>query len=182
MAVQFYVEQSNSSYQSGLANEEIYAGEVVNNEGAGVTAADAQVNIDGLSLFSEEFMVGEDEDDVVEEKYAVDERVKYAPVEGTLRGNVRTPEDNGTDPAPSISHETVVGVIDTSSTVASASEFEGRLVEEGYTDAAATTYDRSGGNFVAVGEAYRPAKRNGDTVSDFDTPIRVDFYAEPQEN
>lgn len=178
MAVQFYVEQSNSAYKSGVADEEIHAGEIVSNEGAGVSLGDAQVPLGGLALFSEEFMVGNDEDEVVDEVYASGDRVKYAPVEGTLRGYGQTPEDNG-QAAPSIGHETVVGVIDTSAADAPAGS-AGRLVEEGYT-AGSTTFNRSNGNFVALGEAYRPGKQNGDTVTAFDTVVRVDFYAEPKQ-
>lgn len=179
MPVQFYVEQSSGSYQSGVADSEVYAGEIVANDGSGVALADAQVddeNLDGLALFSEEFMVGEDEDEVVDEVYAVDERVKYAPVEDSLRGHVRTPENNGTDPSPSIGHQDVVGLIDTSGTISSADEFTGRIVGEGYTDDSGTTYNTSNNNFVALGYAYRPGKQNNDTVSDFDTTVRVSFF------
>lgn len=179
MAVQFYVEQSNSSYHSGLADEEVKAGELISNEGSGVSLADSTVPVDGLALFSEEFMVGEDEDEVVDEVYATGDRVKYAPLEDTLRGYGRTPEDNS-QTAPSINHETVVGLIDTS--VADAPDGSaGRLVEEGYTEGT-TTFNRSNNNFVAVGEAYRPGKQNNDTVDTFDTVVRLNFYGEPKEN
>lgn len=187
MAVQFYVEQSDRSYKSGLANEVIKAGTFVNNEGTGADLADAQdARVDGLALFSEEFMVGEDEDDIVAEEYEVDDRVKYAPFEGGAIVHGRTIEEttDGVTTAPSISHETVVGVVDTSDANAPASP--GRLVEEGYTndeddDGTSTTFSRANSNFVALGEAYRPGKQNGDSVTGYDATVRVQLYGEPQE-
>jgi hypothetical protein len=179
MAVQFYVEQSDRAYKSGLADETIKAGTFVFNGGSGVTLADAQdTRIDGLALFSEEFLVGEDEDAVVDEEYSTGNRVKYAPYEGGAVLYGRTPTDDG-GAAPSIDHETVVGVVDTSVGDAP-SGAAGRLVEEGYTNGA-TTFERANNNFVAVGEAYRPGKQNNDTVTGYDTVVRVQLYGEPQE-
>jgi hypothetical protein len=178
MAVQFYIEQSDRAYKSGIADEAIKAGTFVDNGGSGVTLADAQnARVDGLALFSEEFLVGEDEDDVVDEIYAVDDRVKYAPFEGGAVIYGRTLKDEGGS-APSIGHEAVVGVIDTSVGDAP-SGAAGRLVEEGYTNGA-TTFNRSNNNFVALGEAYRPGKQNNESVTDFDSVVRLQLYGEPK--
>jgi len=180
MTVQFYVEQSDSAYKSGIADTDIYAGTIVSNEGSGVGLADAQNGIeaiDGLALYSETFMTAEDEDAVAEEKYASDERVKYAPLEDTLRGYGRTLTDDGGS-APSIGHEDVVGLVDTSVGDAPTGS-KGRLVEEGYENGA-TTFNRSNSNFVALGEAYRPARSGGGTVDGYDEVVRVDFFGTPQ--
>lgn len=183
MAVEFYIESADRPAQSGLADEEITAGELVYDDGAGLVRADfADGDVSGVAEYSEEYLSAFDEDDVADETYDIGDRVAYG---GNADGDVvkvRTAEDNGTDPAPSIGHRTVVGLLDDSSTVASASEFKGRLVEEGYTDNAATTYDRATGNFIAVGVAYRPAKQNGDTVDTYDTPVRVIRFGEVKEN
>jgi len=175
MAIQFYVEQSNSSYHSALASAEVHAGEIATDSGGLADATTAASDILGLALYSEEYMVGEDEDDVVDEVYAVDERIKAAPLEDTLRGYGRTPEDEG-GTAPSIDHNTVVGLIDTSVGDAPGGA-AGRLVEEGYTNGA-TTFNRTNDNFVALGEAYRPGNEMNDTVTEFDTVVRVNFYGE----
>jgi len=56
----------------------------------------------------------------------------------------RSLSDNGTDPAPSISKGTVMGVVTING--------ETEVVESGYTDNAGTTYSESGtGDFVAIG-------------------------------
>lgn len=189
MAVQFYVEQSDRAYQSGLADEALKAGELVYDDGEGVAAYQyGDGFLDGLLLYDAEFMAAEDEDAISDETLEVGDRAKYAPLEGALIGHVRTvPESNsGVTSAPSIGHGDVVGVVD--STVGDASaDMDGRIVEEGYTndendDTTSTTFNRSNGNFVAIGEAYRPAKQNGDSVTDYDVPVRVDFYAEPKES
>lgn len=187
MALQSYVEQSDRAYKSGVANESIKAGTFVFNGGSGVRKADAQdgQDVDGLAIFSEEFLVGEDEDAIVDESYASGDRVKYAPFEGSAVVKARTvPETtSGVTSAPSISHETVVGVVDTSD--ANAPSAAGYLVEEGYTndednDSTSTTFNRSNSNFVALGVAYRPGKQNNDTVTGYDTTFRLQLYGEPR--
>lgn len=195
MALEFYVEQADRSPQSGVANETVYAGELVHDDGDGVdvltyaaTDEDAEGHV-GLARYDAEAMAAETEEDVVDESYASGERVQYQRHEGSAVVRVRTPEDNGTDPAPTIDHETVVGVIDAAGgTVASAGEFQGRVVEEGYTDNAGTptTYNRSNGNFKAVGVAYRPGQTNpasvaGDQSDSFDYPVRVELYSDLKE-
>jgi hypothetical protein len=132
-------------------------------------------------------MAAETEEDVVEKVYDSGQRTQFQPFEDSAVVRIRTPEDNSTDPAPSISHKTVVGVIDAAGgTAASAAEFQGRVVQEGYTDDAATTYDRSSGNFKAVGVAYRPdrtpAPVAGDQSDSFDYPVRVVLFSDLKES
>lgn len=189
MALEFYVEQADRSPKSGVANESIYAGELVHDDGNGVdvltyaaTDADAAGHV-GLARYDTEAMAAKDMDAVVDEVYDTGQRVQYQEMEDSAVVRVRTPEDNGTDPAPSISHKTVVGVIDAAgATAASAPEFQGRVVQEGYTDNAATTYDRGSGNFKAVGVAYRPDKMHasvaGDQADSFDYPVRVVLFSD----
>jgi len=172
MAVEFYVEQSDRAYQSGVAAEQVYAGELISDSAGSVAPlAFADGDYDGLALYNPEFMAAEDEDDVRDEYAEAGDLVQYAPDEDSAVVHIRTPEDNGT--APSISHGDVVGIADLGST-------EGRVVEEGYDDGA-TVYDRSNNNFLAIGEAVRPAKQSGDSVTDFDVPVRVELNAEAQE-
>lgn len=188
MPNEFYVEQADRSPRSGEADEDIYFGELISDAGSGVsvlTFADANETV-GLARSDLQAYAAEWEDDITEELYdASDEqrnRVQYHVLEDAARVKVRTPNDNATDGAPSIGHLDVVGYIDAAGgTVASASEFQGRIVQEGYTDDAATTYDRGTGNFKAIGVAYRPAKQAGDSVTDFDTPVRVELFSEVKE-
>lgn len=191
MALEFYVEQADRSPQSGVANETIKAGELVHDDGDGVNALtfaatdeDAGGHL-GLARYDAETMAPRTDEDVGDENYDSGQRVQYQPQEDSAVVRVRTPEDNGTDPAPSIDHKTVVGVLDETSTVASAAEFTGRVVEEGYTDAAATTYDRATGNFKAVGVAYRPDKMHAaveDSSNVFDYPVRVVLFGDLKES
>jgi len=182
MAVQFYVEQSDRAYQSGIADEVVYAGELVNSDAGSITRfAYSDSDYDGLALYDPEFMAAEDEDAIADESVEVGDLVKFAPDEDAAVVHVRTIEEttDGVTTAPSIGHETVVGVVDSGD--ADAGDFDGRIVEEGYTndendDTTSTTFSRANDNFLAIGEAYRPAKQNGDSVTDFDVPVRVQLY------
>lgn len=192
MALEFYVEQADRSPQSGLANEDIYAGELVHDGGTGVdvlTFADGTENV-GLARFDAQAMSGEWEEDIVEEKYvASDEdrnRVQYQPQEDAAIVQIRTINEttDGVTTAPSIGHRDVVGIVD--ETDADAPTSAGRIVEEGYTndendDTTTTTYNRSNGNFKAVGVAYRPAQRAGESVTAYDDPVRVILFSELKE-
>lgn len=186
MAIEFYVEQADRSPHSGLANESIYAGELVSDEGAGVsvlTFGDSGEGA-GLARFDAEAMAAEDYDEVVEEVYDTDQRVQYQPFEDSAVVRIRTPEDNGTDPAPDIGHQNVVGIVDASALQGTADEFQGRVVQEGYSDGT-TTFDRASDNFKAVGVAYRPdqnpAPVAGQQAEGFDYPVRVVLFSELKE-
>ena len=188
MALEFYVEQADRAPESGLANESIYAGELAFDDGDGVDvftyalADGADGNRVGLARYDAQAMAAETMEDVVEPVYDAGQRVQYQALEDSARFRIRTAENNGTDPAPNIGHKDVVGVIDASGgTASSADEFQGRVVEEGYTDDSGTTYDRSTGNFIALGTAYRPEKRPAPTETvDYDYPVRVTVFGEPK--
>lgn len=185
MANQFYVESADRPYHSGVANEAIEPGELVHDGGAGVTRfAFADGDYDGLAVYDPEYLSAEDEDAIASGEYAAGDRVRYQPDEHGAVLRARTLEDSG-GPAPSISHGTVVGVIDDSAADAP-SGVVGRLVEEGYTadingDGTSTTFDRATGNFLAIGKARRPGKQNGETITAFDEPIRVELFDEARE-
>lgn len=181
MALEFYVEQADRSPQSGVANEEIYAGELVHDEGAGVdllTFADGPENV-ALARYDAEAMAAEWEEDIVEEKYDTGQRVQYQPQEDDSIQRIRTISDEAA-PAPAIGHRTVVGVVDETNTDAPANA-EGRIVEEGYTtdldgDTTDTTFSRANDNFKAVGVAYRPAQEAGEVENRYDYPVRVIMF------
>lgn len=186
MALEFYVEQADRSPQSGVANEDIYAGELVHDDGDGVDAyvfADGVENV-ALARYDAQAMAAEWEEDIVEEKYvASDEtrnRVQYQPLEDSAILRIRTPEDNGTDPNVSIGHRNVVGVVDASALQGSAAEYQSRIVEEGYDDGT-TTFNRSNGNFKAIGRAYRPAQQAGENMTRYNHPVRVITFSELKE-
>lgn len=179
MAVEFYVESADRNPQSGLANEEIYAGELVNDAGAGVnllTFGDSGENA-ALARYDGQSFAREYDDEVRERKYdPTDEqrnRVQYQRFEDDARFRIRTIGDESAA-APSISHRDVVGVVDEGTGDAPANA-EGRIVEEGYTNGA-TTYDRATGNFKAVGIALRPARQTGGVADEYDYPVRVEMF------
>jgi hypothetical protein len=184
MAVNFYIEEADRSSESGIADENVTAGTLISDNGSGVSFTSfADGDYTGLALYDPEYLLAYDDRDVAGDSYEVDDRVKYHPREGSAVVKVRTIEEttDGITTAPSISHKDVVGFVD--ETDADAPTSKGRLVEEGYTndendDAATTTYNRSNSNFIAIGEARRPAKQNGDSVTDFDTTVRVRLYSE----
>lgn len=173
----FYVEQSDRSYKSAVAQEDIDAGELVTfrSDGAYRTDQSADGHFDGVADFVERGdAIVFDEDDTGGFVYQASESDRV-PVGGYDDGayiKVRTIEDNGTDDAPSISHGDVVGVVDATAVSDTGAEFQGRIVEEGYQDAAPTTFNRSSNNFLAIGRAYIP-QEEGSAVTAFDTPVRV---------
>lgn len=182
MALEFYVEQADRSPQSGVANESIYAGELVHDDGDGVDGyvfADGVENV-ALARYDAQQMAAEWEEDIVEEVYDAGQRVQYQPLEDSAILRIRTPEDNGTDPAVSIGHRNVVGVVDASALQGSAEEYQSRIVEEGYDDGT-TTFNRSNSNFKAIGRAYRPAQRAGEAEDRYDHPVRVITFSELKE-
>lgn len=191
MAIEFYVEQADRSPHSAVANEEIYAGELVHDDGDGAdvltyAATDEDVGGHvGLARFDAEKMSATHDEEVVEDKYDTDQRVQYQPFESDAIVRIRTPNDNGTDPAPTIGHKDVVGIVDASALQGSAGEFQGRVVEEGYSDGT-TTFNRSNNNFKAIGVAYRPDKMHtpvaGDLSDGFDHPVRVVLFSDLKES
>jgi hypothetical protein len=186
--MELYLESADRPNESGIANEDVTPGELVYNSGGTVTrAAYSDGDHDGVALYEPEFNAAFDEDDAPIQDYSGsdDDRVTHNGAEDRARVFVRTIEEtkSGVTSAPSISHGDVVGIVDSSD--ADAGDFDGRIVEEGYSndendDSASTTFNRSNNNFLAVGEAYRPGYQNNDTVTDFDRPVRVLVWGEPQ--
>lgn len=193
MALEFYVEQADRSPQSGIANEDIYAGELIHDDGDGVDVlafADSNENV-GLARYDAQAMAAEWEEDIVEEKYVAAEdqrkRVQYQPMEDSAIVRIRTVNETsaGITAAPSISHRDVVGIVDEGD--ADAPTSPGRIVEEGYVndendDATTTTYNRANNNFKAVGVAYRPGQQAGQAETRYDHPVRVILFSELKED
>ena len=80
----------------------------------------------------------------------------------------RTLSDNGTDPAPTLSEGSVVGVVTING--------ETEIVESGYTDNGGTTYSESGtGDFVAIGRIdQQPQQLRLSDGYDIRVPVRLD--------
>lgn len=189
MATEFYVEQADRSPQSGLVTEEVYAGELVHDDGAGVSrltfaAADGEF---GLARYDATAFAREYDDEVRTQKYDPTDdqrdRAQYQPFEDSMVARPRTIDDDAA-PAPSIGHRDVIGYVDETNSDAPA-DAEGRVVEEGYTtdldgNGTSTTFSRANNNFKAIGVAYRPGRRNGEAIDEYDYPVRVVFYSEPQ--
>lgn len=177
----FYVEQADRSYQSRLAAEDITVGTLVAEDGSDKVELvdDSNTTIDGLAvsprsaqyIAKEEQSIGDTGSDTAGFTYLASEndRVPYLPLADRDAVKARTITDNGTDPAPSIDDGTVVGVAQKNDDA-----FRGRLVEEGYTDNAGTTYGRSStGGFTVLGVAYK------DSGSGYDAIVRVDSRSDP---
>lgn len=169
---------SESSYKSGVANEDIDVGELVFNlDTGGVRRADgSDARIDGVAVFPKTGdAISEDEDDATYGVYVAseDDRVAYGANTQSDRFNALTIEDGGQgNSAPSIEHGTVVGLVDPTNADAP-DGVKGRVVEEGYSadidgDGAATTFNRSNGNFLPLGLAYK------DSATSFDTLVEVE--------
>lgn len=174
MAVQLYIDQSDRSQRSGVASEAVKAGELVFDDAGSVRRVQfADGDYDGLAVYDPEFMAAEDEDAIADDEVESGDLVRYAPKESAARLLIRTHPDDAAS-APSVGHEDVVGFVDESAGDAP-SNAEGRIVEEGYSNGT-TTFNRSNNNFIAIGEAYRPAKQSGDSVTEYDTPLRVELY------
>jgi hypothetical protein len=163
----FYVEEADRSFTSYLANEDIHVGTLVVDNGSAryrrAEATDAFADVALATSPRSGAYVAAEMDETTDWTYASGERVPALYLADADRIKVRTAADNSTDPAASISDGNVVGIA-----AVGGVEFEGRLVEEGYTDDAGTTYGReSSGDFLAIGTAHK------DSASSFDVPVRV---------
>jgi hypothetical protein len=170
----FFVEQADRSYQSRIAAEDIHVGTLVAEGGNDtvVNVDDTDTELDGLAgaprsgdyVAKELHSIGDTGSASTSFVYqsAEDDRVPFLPVANSDLVKVYTITDNSTDPEPSISDGDVVGVAQKNDDA-----FRGRLVEEGYTDNGATTYNRSSDNFTAVGKAYK------DESATYDETVRV---------
>jgi hypothetical protein len=96
------------------------------------------------------------------------DRLYYQPLASVDQIRPRTIEDNGTDPAPSLTEGAVLGIVNLNG--------ETRLVESGYTDNGGTTYSESGtGDFVAIGRLDKyPQELRIQGAFDQRVPTRLD--------
>jgi hypothetical protein len=165
----FYVESADRPYKSGIAQEDIHVGTVVARTGAGQVSLtdDVDTVADGLATAPRrgDYIAKEaDETTTFEYLASEDDRVPYVDFdEAGAVVKIRTITDNSTDPAPSISDDTRVGVAHKADDA-----FRGRIVEEGYTDNGATTYNETSGNFTPIGKVHR------DSASGYDEAVRVE--------
>lgn len=176
----FYLESVDRPNKSRIAASDVHIGELVADDGS-----QGGVPFNASSHSAEDFLgvadnprrgdyIAEEPDETTNFLYESAENDRI-PVGGDADHDVikvRTAEDaGGNESPPDISEEAVVGVVDTSAgTLSSTSEYEGRIVEEGYDDgeSTATTYNRSNDNFFAVGVARR------DSSSSYDDVVRVE--------
>lgn len=176
----FFLESYDRALKSHIAANDVHVGEIVADDGTGKAtpfdaASHGEDDLQGVAdrLHAADH-VAFDVDDNQHDVYlaAEDDRV---PSGGDADRDVMkalTPEDaGGNEAAPNITDGDVVGIIDTTAgTLTSTAEYQGRVVEEGYTDGESTpvTYNRSNGNFFALGVAHR------DDVNEFDEPVRIE--------
>jgi len=167
----FYIESADRPPESRLAGSDVTVGEGVALNGSGLAVPfDPSTHTIGDFLGVADNprtgdQIAEDEDDELYETYeaAEDDRVVYGGDADRDRIKLLTPPDTTADPAASIADETTVGF------AAVGGDFNGRIVEEGYTDDGDTQYgDGGAGTFVPLGVAYR------DEATDFDEPARIE--------
>lgn len=174
----FYVESADRPHQSRIASEDIHVGTLVNENGSDqyrLTEGANDSTVEALATAPRRGdYIAKEADETTDFKYLSSEndRVPVLPLADRDVVKVRTAKDTGgNESAPSIEDGDVVGLIDTGAgTLTSTSEYEGRIVEEGYDDgeSSATTYNRSNDNFLPLGVVYR------DDSSSFDEPVRVE--------
>lgn len=182
----FYVDEADRSARSAPANEAIPVGTACTRVGGLAELLDGSTNTDFDGVADSPRRgdyIAEESDESSDYTYQpasakdansrggeISDRVPLRGDEDGAVIRIKTPEDNGTDPAPDISPDDVVGVA-----AVGTSEFEGRIVQEGYTDNAATEYSESGaGDFVPLGEADRFDSSDPEaSVTEFDTPVKL---------
>jgi hypothetical protein len=170
----FYTESVDRPYTSGLVSEDVDVGTLAADDGSGgIRRAEATDNrIDYLAAKHRRgaYNWRSADDDLTSFTYESADNDR-APLQPLVDGDVikaHTAQDNGTDPAANITNKDIVGIAGVGGT-----EFEGRLVESGYTDNAGTVYSESGaGDFLKLGKAYR------DSASSFDAVVRVQVNRE----
>lgn len=164
----FYTESNDRPNHSALVQEDIHVGTIAAKTGAGQV-----VNTDDVDTAADYLVaaprrggyIADEPDEETNFHYKAADNDRAPLVDLDEAGAVlkaRTVSDNSTDPAPSISDGDVVGVAHKADDA-----FRGRLVEEGYTDDAATTYDEASGNFTPVGTVHRDSSTNFDEAVRF---------------
>lgn len=165
----FYVESADRPHESKLAGEDIDVGVLVTDNGSDkfrrAEATDDRINYVADKIRRADYIAFDEDDTLSRFEYVAsdNDRVPGQPLADGDVIKTLTPRDNSTDPAADISANDVVGIA-----AVGGREFEGRIVEEGYTDNGGTTYGRnSTGDFLTLGTVYR------DDASDFDEAVRV---------
>jgi hypothetical protein len=182
----FYVESADRPKRSRLAAEDITVGSLVAENGSDqFQLADAQ-NDNRISYVADKNRRGDqiafDEDDTLSfpQTYSAADNnrvIAQQLADGDVIKTRTALDGGGNESAPSISDGDVVGVIDSSAgTLSDASAYHGRIVEEGYSDGDAVTYDRATGNFVPLGVADK------DSASSYDEVVRVMVQRDLEEN
>jgi len=186
MALLYVQGHPEGSLDSELASENVAQGDLIARlSGGGVEVADASSHdsVDGIAMNLEagdniadheydyladrrDFVYkpsgNKDTDDLLPN---TDDRVPIGGQKATAEPIPATIQDNGTDPAPSITKNDVVGVAAVGAN--EQGEIQGRVVQEGYTDNGGTTYGTgSAGDFIPVGYADEP-------VSSFDERVAL---------
>jgi uncharacterized protein YjdB len=174
--MEFYIESADRPLKSALAAEAVTAGELVDAEG-GASPLASDGRFDGVATYEPEFLARDDQNEVADETYEADQRVPHGGDADRDRIKARTIDDENA-PAPSIDHQDVVGVAD-SSDADSPDGADGRIVEEGYStdldgDGATTEFTEANGNFKPIGVAIRPGRQLGETMDEYDHPVRVE--------
>lgn len=176
----FYIESADRPYKSAIVSSDVRTGEIGADDGSDGAEPFDFNNHDEATLLGVatqprrgDYIAAEDDETTdFTYKAAEDDRASFGGDADRDVIKVRTAEDTGgNEAAPSISDGDVVGIIDTSAgTLTSAAEYQGRIVEEGYTDGegSPTTYNRTNTNFFAIGVAHR------DSSTSFDEPVRVE--------
>ena len=177
-----FVESADRPYTSRQGAEELHVGTLVTTDSNDMFVnADAQDNrLDYLVTkpMSEHHIVEDEDDALTDQTYESESlRVPALPLSDGDIVKAMTIEEttDGVTSSPDISAGDIVGVTDTSD--ADSPSSSGRVVEEGYAndendDATDTTFNRSNGNFLALGTALR------DSESDFDSAVRVQVNRE----
>jgi len=175
----FYIESADRPPESAVVSEDIDTGEALVKNGSGKAErfdGSAHTLGDFVGVADNPFTGdqirehGEDDESFEVYDVADDDRVTYGGDADRDRIRIKSAEaTGGNEPTPSASDGTVVGFVDTGAgTLSSTDEYRGRVVEEGYSDGDATTYNRSNDNFVALGVVYR------DDIGGHDDAVRVE--------
>lgn len=172
----FYAESVDRPHVSRVVSSDIYVGEIGAHDGSDKAEPFDFNNHDETDLLGvadnhrSGNRVVKDIDDTGGFTFQAseDDRASFIGDEDRAVIKVRTAEDTGgNEPTPDVESDDVVGIVDTSAgALSSTSEYQGRIVEEGYSDDG-TTFNRSNNNFFAIGVVRR------DSANAWDAVVRV---------
>jgi len=173
-----YVDEADASLNWGTvaSGETIHEGELVYSVGDGTfrrcDPANGETPTGIVVHYAEGDAIVEHDEDYVDYEdlwqYEAGENFYYQPLASVDNIMPETLTDNGTDPAPSISEEAIVGYV----TINGQTE----IVEEGYTDNAGTKYGDGGtGDWVALGRIdQKPTHLKLSDGYGIRVPVRLD--------